>query len=78
MRKIKIFIGVTFSIAAISVTIFFVLRYLVTKSFPEYTGTITVPSLRETVTVSRDEFGVPHIRAGNEYDLFFTQGYVHA
>jgi penicillin amidase len=78
MRKIKILIGITISIIAIGITLFFVLRYLVTKSFPEYSGTVAVPTLRETVSVSRDEFGVPHIRATNEYDLFFTQGYVHA
>jgi penicillin amidase len=78
MRKIKIIIGVTVSLIAIGVTLFFVLRYLVTKSYPEYSGTIAIPSLHQTVTVSRDEYGVPHIRAANEYDLFFAQGYVHA
>lgn len=78
MKKIKILIGVTFSIIVVSVTLFFVLRYLVTKSFPEYSGTISIPSIRETVTIRRDEFGVPHIQASNEYDLFFAQGYTHA
>ncbi|MCK9410080.1 MAG: penicillin acylase family protein [Bacteriovoracaceae bacterium] len=78
MRKIKLVIGITVSIAVVSVILFFVLRYLVTKSFPEYSGTLSVASLREAVAINRDEFGVPHIRASNEYDLFFAQGYVHA
>ena len=30
------------------------------------------------MTVQRDEFGIPHITAGNEHDLFFAEGYVHA
>ncbi len=58
--------------------IFFSLRYLVTKSFPQYSGTINSSRISNEVKIYRDEFGVPHIIAHNEYDLFFTQGYVHA
>lgn len=78
MRKLKIAIGITLSLAAVSFVIFFVLRYLVTKSFPEYSGSVSVASIREGVTISRDQYGVPHISASNEHDLFFAQGYVHA
>jgi penicillin amidase len=39
-------------------------------------GTISGLLLREPVVVLRDARGVPHIRAGNEHDLFFAQGYV--
>ena len=34
--------------------------------------------LEGTVEVLRDRFGVPQVFAGNERDLFFAQGYVHA
>ncbi len=34
--------------------------------------------LRGRVEVARDEWGVPHIYAKNEHDLFFAQGYLHA
>ena len=78
MRKIKIIIGVVFSLMIIAVVGYFLLRYLVTKSFPENTGELVVPGLQNSVKVYRDEFGVPHIYAENEYDLFFTQGYVQA
>jgi penicillin amidase len=78
MRKIKIIFGVVASLVVIAGVIFFALRYLVTKSFPQYSGTITVSGLRHEVTVARDEFGVPHIAAENDYDMFFAQGYVHA
>jgi penicillin amidase len=78
MRKLKIAIGIALSLAALSVVLFFVLRYLVTKSFPEYSGSVAAASIREGVTIRRDHFGVPHISASNEYDLFFAQGYVHA
>jgi penicillin amidase len=36
---------------------------------------LTVPGLKATVEVLRDKWGVNHIYANNQYDLFFTQGY---
>lgn len=39
---------------------------------------IGLPGLREKVAVTYDDFGIPHIRAGNERDLYFVQGYVQA
>ncbi len=37
--------------------------------------TIRVPGLTQPVEVLRDRWGIPHIYAGNEHDLFFAQGY---
>ena len=34
--------------------------------------------LRESATVSVDGEGIAHVRAGNEHDLYFMQGWVHA
>jgi len=45
---------------------------------PQYEGEISVDGLIEKVTVYRDERGMPHIYAENEYDLYFTTGYVMA
>jgi penicillin G amidase len=36
---------------------------------------ISVPGLSEPVEILRDKWGVAHIYAGNEHDLFFAQGY---
>ena len=52
--------------------------YMVKRPFPTTTGTLTLPGLQDEVTVYRDEYGVPHIYAQNQDDLFFTQGYVTA
>jgi penicillin amidase len=41
-------------------------------------GTISVPGLTDEVEVLRDRWGVPHIYARNQDDLFFAQGYVTA
>ena len=35
-------------------------------------------ALQGKVEVYRGEWGVPHIYADNEHDLFFAQGFVHA
>src|SRR5262244_3907797 len=39
---------------------------------------LAVDGLRDTVDVLRDRWGVNHIYAKNEADLFFTQGYTAA
>ncbi|GAI82522.1 unnamed protein product, partial [marine sediment metagenome] len=39
---------------------------------------LNIPGLRDEVTVIRDEWGIPHIYASYEEDLFFAQGYCHA
>jgi penicillin amidase len=41
-------------------------------------GALDVSGLRQTVSVIRDRWGVPHITAQNEHDLFFAQGFVQA
>jgi len=41
-------------------------------------GTLNVPGLRQPVRVQRDRWGVAHIYAQNQHDLFFAQGFVVA
>ena len=41
-------------------------------------GEITLAGLKEPVEVLRDRWGVPHIYAKNQDDLFFAQGFVAA
>jgi penicillin amidase len=42
------------------------------------TKTLALAGLRDSVTVRRDERGIPYIEAKNEADLYFAQGYVIA
>ncbi|MCG6573112.1 penicillin acylase family protein [Pseudomonas sp. AF32] len=51
--------------------------YLYSKQ-PTRQGTVQLAGLHGTVTVRYDERGVPHIRAGNEADMYRALGYVHA
>lgn len=48
------------------------------SSKPEYTGNLSVPGLKEQVEVYFDDYGVPHIYAKNNHDLYLAFGYIHA
>jgi penicillin amidase len=39
---------------------------------------LTIAGLKESVTVRRDERGIPYIEAANDADLYFAQGFVTA
>ncbi|MBR9990036.1 MAG: penicillin acylase family protein [Gemmatimonadetes bacterium] len=51
---------------------------LARESLAQLDGTLDVPGLRHDVEVLRDRWGIPHIYAQNEADMFFAQGYVQA
>ena len=48
------------------------------RALPLLTGTVRVSRLGSSVEINRDKFGVPHIRASDERDAFFVQGFVTA
>jgi penicillin amidase len=48
------------------------------KSLAQLDGEIAIPGLEQPVEVLRDRWGVPHIYAQNQHDLFFAQGFVAA
>jgi penicillin amidase len=54
------------------------LRDEAARRLSQIDGAITVPGLDSAVEVRRDRWGVPHIYARSEHDLFFAQGYVAA
>lgn len=45
---------------------------------PRADGTLKLPGLRQGVRIRRDRWGVPHIEADNDHDLFFGFGYATA
>jgi penicillin amidase len=51
---------------------------LVYRPLPRLDGTLPLPGLKSDVTVERDNWGVPHIRAASEEDMAEAQGYVVA
>jgi len=62
---------------SITTTTFLVFWYFYHPT-PKYSGHISISGLNESVDVYTDEFGVPHIFAQNEEDLFYAAGYYAA
>src|SRR4029077_10138476 len=52
--------------------------WFVYRPLPQLDGAATLPGLQNEVTVERDRWGVPHIRANSVQDLAEAQGYVMA
>jgi len=52
--------------------------YLVSRSLPDYSGTLRLEGLNAEVRITRDANAVPHIRAATDHDAFFAMGLVHA
>src|SRR3990170_3953558 len=48
------------------------------RRLPTIAGTLTLPGLGAPVEVLRDRWGVPHLYAKSERDVYMAQGYVHA
>ena len=48
------------------------------QRLPQLNGRIYLPSLQASVTIRRDQWGVPHSHAQTRHDLYFAQGFVHA
>ncbi len=63
-------LGATFTVMAIYWTFY--------KPLPDYETTLRLPEITQEVTVKWDDYGVPHIFATNEKDLYTTLGYLHA
>lgn len=68
-----------------SVVIFAILALLIVSIYiffrlavPDYNGTLNISGLKGEVEVRTDDRGIPHIVAGNDWDLFFAQGYITA
>ncbi|MEK6780854.1 MAG: penicillin acylase family protein [Bacteroidota bacterium] len=53
------------------------ITFFAQSSFSQ-TKTLSITGLRQSVEVIRDSYGINHIYAQSEHDLFFTQGYCAA
>ena len=45
---------------------------------PKYSGHVSIGGLNKSVDIYTDKYGVPHIFAQNEEDLFYAAGYYAA
>lgn len=77
-RVLRVFLAVMVVILVLALVLAGVGVSTVRRSFPQTAGEIALDGLDGPVDVLRDSFGVVHIYAESEHDLFFAQGYVHA
>ncbi len=56
----------------------FLLKQLSTKSFYSNSGTVTVSGIKAETKIYSDDYGVPHIIASNNEDMYFALGFMHA
>ncbi|MEK9675661.1 MAG: penicillin acylase family protein, partial [Chloroflexota bacterium] len=47
-------------------------------AIPDLETDQTLDGITDGATIFRDPWGIPHISAGNEHDLFFAQGFATA
>ncbi|HEU0369319.1 MAG TPA: penicillin acylase family protein, partial [Candidatus Acidoferrum sp.] len=52
--------------------------WLFFRPLPQIDGTASLPGLQNPVTVDRDSWGIPHVRASSLADMAEAQGYVMA
>ncbi len=75
MRLMKrILIGLLLLVVLIVLSTYLFLN----SSKPHYKGETLLSGLSKDVTVYFDDYGIPHIYAENETDLYYALGYVHA
>ncbi len=79
MKVIKrILLGLLFLVVIGVIIGLFLLNSLKNSAIPDYNKSLHITGLTEEVTVLRDSFGIPHIYAENEKDLYLATGFVMA
>lgn len=74
----KWLVGTLSTIILLAIIAVGILYWYVAQSKPMIQGEKIVEILEEEVTVARDTYGVPHVTAKSDADLYRAQGYVQA
>jgi len=79
MKVLKIAGIVLLGLIAVAIIAGFIwVRSIAKRGLPHYNGTIELSGIMQDVVVYRDSFGIPHIFAQNENDLYKATGYCMA
>src|SRR5699024_3611584 len=74
-KKITLYSGSLLILLLVGVLIY--VNHFLNKSEPQVTGEVEMP-VSDSVSVTTDNMGVPHIEAASLEDLYKAQGYVQA
>ena len=75
---LKPIIGFSLLIISAVITLGLLFTDLTEKSFYNETGNVEVEGITSKIEIYKDRFGVPYVNCGNEEDLYFAMGYMHA
>lgn len=79
MKTLFKYFGYLVSFLIVAVLFIGVAGYFYFKSgLPEYQGQVTTTWLKSKVTITRDEYALPHIVAETSENAYFAIGYAHA
>ncbi|GIT32353.1 MAG: hypothetical protein Ct9H300mP2_4320 [Candidatus Neomarinimicrobiota bacterium] len=67
-----------FSVIGLLFFLFLLIMIYLHHPLPVYDGEKILPGFKDPVDVYTDPYGVPHIIAQNEKDLFYSAGYIAA
>jgi len=77
-RALRVLLWLAGVLAVIVLVLLATGAWMIWRSWPQVSGTISAQSLQSPVEVIRDKWGVTHLYAQNSHDLFFVQGFVQA
>src|SRR5262249_54420778 len=77
-RPLRVLLWVTVGLTVVVVALVATGAWMIWRSWPQVSGTISAQPLQAPVEVIRDKWGVTHIYAQNSHDLFFAQGFAQA
>jgi penicillin amidase len=66
------------ALIVLAVAVFTLAYYFVSRSLPDYEGTLDVAGISAPVEIVRDNANVPHIFGETDEDVFFALGLAHA
>jgi penicillin G amidase len=78
MKKHQVFVTLCLAVFSLSVCGLGLRSLRMVKAASASSDTLKVAGLQSSVTVRRDERGIPYIEAANDHDLYFAQGYITA
>jgi len=76
IKKILVALFILIFITAIGAYLY--VNHIQTKAIPNYSENVKLKGLKNKVTIYRDNYGIPHIYAQNDEDLYRATGYVLA
>jgi len=78
MEKRKKIFRIVLIVLSVAVLLFAGVRIYLQTLLPEIDGELRGSAVTESVTITRDSWGVPHITANNEHDAYYALGYTVA